>query len=112
MSAEEDPRERRGTGRHEGEFPCQLVIDDIEYEGITRNLSMGGVLIDLPEAAEAGLIDQSGFMTVVINSIPYDCACTVVHLVSTGVGIQFDGIEGSALEKAIFDFINDELEHL
>ena len=112
MSVEEDPRERRDTGRHEGEFPYQLVIGDNEYEGVTRNLSMGGVLIDLPEAVEAGLIDQSGFMTVVINSLPYDGACTVVRVASTGVGIRFDDIEGTALEEAIFDFINDELEYL
>lgn len=112
MSTEEDPRDRRGTGRQEGEFPYQLVIGELEYEGTTRNLSMGGVLLELPEAAESNLLDQSGFMTIMIDSLPYEGACTVVRVAASGVGIRFDDIEGSALEEAIFDFINDELEDL
>ena len=112
MSVDDDPRDRRDNGRQEGEFPYQLLIGENEYEGSTRNLSMGGVLIDLPEVSESELLDQSGLMTIVINSMPYEGACTVVRVASSGVGIRFDDIEGSALEEAIFDFINDELEYL
>jgi c-di-GMP-binding flagellar brake protein YcgR len=112
MSTEDDPRDRRGTGRQEGGFPYQLVIGKHEYEGTTRNLSMGGALIELPGGAESNLLDQSGFMTIVINSLPYEGACTVVRVAASGAGIRFDDIKGSALEEAIFSFIEDELEDL
>ena len=43
MSENESIEERRGSERQDGQFPCQVVINEVAYE-VTRNLSLGGVL--------------------------------------------------------------------
>jgi len=112
MIESDDPRDRRVAERQDGHFPCQLSIDDDEYEGTTRNLSLGGLLLELSGEVISGLMDKEGIITVVIGSIPYSCDCKVVRVSDEGLGVRFEAIEDSALEEVIFDFISGQLDDL
>ena len=112
MSENESIEERRGSERQDGQFPCQVVINEVAYEGVTRNLSLGGVLFtpdgDFPDS----LVDEKGMVTVVIGELPYDALCEVVRVAKSGVGLRFVDLSQSALEDAIFDFISGQLDEL
>lgn len=112
MTESDDPRDRRIAERQDGHFPCQLSIDDADYEGTTRNLSLGGLLLELSDESLPELMNKEGTITVVIGSIPYSCDCVVVRVSDEGIGIRFGAIQDSALEEVIFDFISGQLDDL
>ncbi len=112
MSEDDKTGERRGSERQDGRFPCQVVIDEVAYEGTTRNLSMGGVLFTPNDDFPAELVDKEGMVTIVIGALPYDTVCEVVRVADSGVGLRFIDISDTSLEEAVFDFINGQLDDL
>ena len=112
MSSDDKSTERRGSERQDGQFPCQVVIDDVAYEGTTRNLSLGGVLFTPDGEFPQDSLDKEGVVTIVIGDLPYDAECEVVRVAASGVGLRFIDISDTSLEEAIFGFINDQLDDL
>ena len=112
MSSDDEKKERRVSERQDGHFPCQVVIDDVAYEGTTRNLSLGGVLLTPDGEFPKEMVDKEAVVTIVIGSLPYDAECEVVRVAASGVGLRFLDISDTSLEEAIFDFINGQLDDL
>ena len=112
MADDEKTEERRGSERQKGRFPCQVVIDEVAHEGTTRNLSMGGVLFTPNGEFSEAMLDKLGVVTIVIGELPYDTDCEVVRVADSGVGLRFIDISDTALEEAVFDFINGQLDDL
>ena len=112
MSSEEKTEERRGSERQTGQFPCQVVIDDVAYEGTTRNLSLGGVLFRPNETFPKESLDKEGVVTIVINDLPYDADCEVVRIADSGVGLRFLDLSETSLEDVVFEFINGQLDDI
>ena len=112
MSSDDETKERRVSERQDGHFPCQVVIDDVAYEGTTRNLSLGGVLFTPDGEFPKETVDKEAVVTIVIGALPYDAECEVVRVAASGVGLRFSDISDTSLEEAIFDFINGQLDEL
>lgn len=112
MTEKDEWSERRNSSRQDAHFPCQLALGDSLFEGLTRNLSLGGLLFECASEPETAWQGKEGTITVVIGSLPYDCDCSVVRVSSKGVAVCFEDISGSPLEEAIFEFINQQLSGL
>ena len=112
MADDEITKERRGSERQTGELPCQVAIDEVAYEGSTRNLSLGGVLFTPNGEFPKALIHKEVVVTIVIDDLPFDADCEVVRVADSGVGLRFIDISDTPLEEAVFDFINGQLDDL
>jgi len=108
MGSEKDKRKHT---RLAIKIPAKLTFgNDCAVEGMTHNLSFGGAYIALRDSADAHSGDACQLSLVLQGGpdpIEIQLTCEVVHVIGTGLGIRFLGIDATHYQDFQFLMINN-----
>ena len=105
-----------GAGRRHHErcrvrLPCKIIILEKTFLGTSVDLSLGGVLVQLPVdvAFADDLLGKGGCISVLLPNGDLEMECQTIRRVGTVIGVEFMGIKNTALEKRLLDYLETQL---